>query len=157
MFRLDSEAALRQAFRPKDRDWVTPSAEMKLPMLVRGYFAWTHPAGGRVFLVFATPRGVPTGILFETNSGGLSVPQMCDWCHFSGNGARVGLLTARLNAKKRVGLHVCSDLSCRQKLEDEADRSGRSVIPAIEKLVEKMGRFASETLKIDLMGADRLA
>jgi hypothetical protein len=64
-------------------------------------------------------------------------------------------LSATLNAKKRVGVHVCLDLSCRQKLEDEANRSGRSVLPAIEKLITRMGRFASEALNIDLSGAGR--
>jgi hypothetical protein len=52
-------------------------------------------------------------------------------------------------------VNVCSDLSCKQKLEDEANRSGRSVLPMMEKLIARMGRFASESLKIDLSGAGR--
>jgi hypothetical protein len=65
------------------------------------------------------------------------------------------MLTARLNAKKRVGVHVCVDLSCKQKLQDEADRSGRSVLPAMEKLLARMGEFAERALKIPLVGERR--
>src|SRR5689334_3845361 len=115
---------------------------MAFPLFVRDYVAWVHPAGGRTFLVFSVPGGVPTGIVLDTNGGGdPSVPSMCDWCHCSGAGAPVGLVSARLNSKKRVGVHVCTDLSCKQKIEDDANRSGRSPLPAMERLVERMGRF----------------
>ncbi len=156
MFKLDSEAALLTAFRPKDRASVQLSADVKLPALVRDYLAWTHPSGGHVYLVFAVPGGAPTGITFDTNGGpGAPVPQMCDWCHFTGVGSQVALLTARHTSRRRVGVHLCADLSCKQKLEDEASRTGRSALPALQKLVERMGRFASEALKIDLTGAGR--
>ena len=149
MFKLESEEALLAAFRPKDLKWVELVPEIKPPMLVRDYLSWVHPAGGRVFLVFAVPGGVPTGIVFDGKAGA-SVPAMCDWCHCMSTGTGVGLLVTQVNSKKRVGVHVCSDLSCKRKLEEEADRSGRSVLPQMEKLIERMGRFASEALKIDL-------
>ena len=151
MFKLESEAQLREAFRPRDLKSFELAPEVKMPVFVRDYLAWTHPAGGRVFLVFAVPGGVPTGIAFDTNSGaGPTVPAMCDWCHCNTVGTGVGLLTAALNSKKRLGVHVCSDLGCKKKLEEAANRSGRSVLPAMERLIEKMGRFASEALRIDL-------
>lgn len=154
MFTLASESALVAAFRPKDAKLFEPPPQQTYPAFVRDYLAWVHPAGGRVFLVFAVPGGTPTGIVFDTNGGlGPSVPAMCDWCHCSAAGTGVGLLSARLNAKKRVGVHVCADLSCRQKLEDEADRSGRSVVPAMARLIERMRRFAHEALQIDLVRA----
>ena len=156
MFKLDSEAALLKAFRPKDRASVEISAEVKLPALVRHALAWTHPAGGSVYLVFSAPKGVPTGIVFDTNGGaGPSVASMCDWCHHNGAGTEVGLLTAQLNSHKRTGVYVCVDLSCQQKVEDEANRTGQSAVEALEKLVARMGRFASEALKIDLSGVGR--
>lgn len=156
MFKLDSEKALLDAFRPKDRAVVEPPVALHYPVLVRDYLAWSHPAGGKVFVVFAVPGGVPTGISFDTNGGpGPSVPHMCDWCHHSGLGTEVGLLTARVNSKKKAGINVCTDLSCREKIEDEANRSGRSPLPQLAKLVERMGRFASEALDIDLSGAGR--
>jgi hypothetical protein len=156
MFKLDSEEALLKAFRPKDRKVVELPPKLKLPLLVRDYLAWPHPAGGRVFLVFAVPNGVPTGIVFETSGGaGPMVPHLCEWCHTSGLGTQVGMLTAAVNANRRAGVHVCSDLSCAQKLDDEANRTGTSAVPAKQKLVARMGRFAAEALKIDLTGAGR--
>jgi len=156
MFRLLSDAELMKAFRPKDQPRVELPVGMSYPVVIRDYFAWTHPSGGRVFLVFATRGGAPTGIVFDSNGGGTDlVPNMCDWCHSYSVGSKVAVLTARLNSRKRVGVNICGDLSCRQKLEDEANRTGRSVLPALDGLVERMGRFASEALRIDLSGAGR--
>lgn len=156
MFKLDSKEVLLETFRQRDRPLVEFPPELTWPALVRGYLAWTHPAGGRVFLVFAPPDGTPTGIVFDTAGGaGPSVVQMCDWCHCSSGGSQVALLTARFSANKRVGVYLCADLSCRQKLEDEADRSGRSVVPALAQLVERMTRFAEEGLRLDVSGALR--
>jgi hypothetical protein len=155
MFTLHSEEALRAAFRPKDRDQLELPPGLPLPAVVHDYLAWAHPAGGRVYLVFAVPDGAPIGIVFDTNGAGASTPQMCDWCHCTGVGTEIGLLTARLDAKRRVGVNVCSDLGCKRKLEDEANRTGASAVPAIEGVVARMGRFASEALRIDLFGAGR--
>lgn len=156
MFKLDSEAALLEAFRPKDRKAVEVPPELSFPLVVHDYVAWRHPAGGRVFLVFAVPGGAPTGIAFDTNdSPGPHVPHMCNWCHSMSEGTGVGLLTATLNGTRRVGVHVCSDLSCAAKLEEEADRQGKSVRPAMEKLVARMGQFAAQGLKMDLTGTRR--
>lgn len=155
MFKLDTADALLDSFRPKDRRQVELSPDFVFPLVVHDYLAWTHPAGGKVFLVFATRGGVPTAIAFDSNGGSAGVPQMCTWCHHSSAGTGVGLLTATLNGRKRVGVMVCSDLSCQQKLEDAANLNGNSVRPMMEKLVERMGRFASEALKIDLSGAGR--
>src|SRR4051812_44681863 len=100
MFKLDSEEAPLASFRPRDRKAVQLSTDVKLPLFVRDYLAWTDPAGGRVYLVFAVDGGAPTGILFDTNGGaGPAVPHMCDWCHCCGTGTQVGLLTAHLNSK----------------------------------------------------------
>lgn len=155
MFKLDSEAALLKAFRPKDRKHVELSPDFTFPLAVHDYVAWPHPGGGRVFLVFATRGGAPTGIAFDTNGGSSGVPQMCTWCHSAAVGTGVGLLTATLNGNKRVGVMVCADLSCAKKLEDQANLGGFSPRPAMEKLIERMGRFASDALHIDLSGAGR--
>lgn len=154
MFKLDSADALLATFRPKDRKQVELSPDFTFPLPVHDYVAWTHPGGGRVFLVFATKGGAPTGIVFDTNGGG-GGPQMCTWCHCTVAGNGVGLLTATLNGRKRVGVMVCTDLSCAQKLDEQANLTGSSVRPLIEKLIDRMGRFASEVLKIDLSGAGR--
>jgi len=159
MFKLDSEEALLASFRSKDRKLVELTPEVQPPIFVRDYVAWAHPAGGRIYLLFVTPGGAPTGIVFDGKTGGggpgVPVPAMCDWCHSHSVGTGVGLLTATVNAKKRIGVHACADLSCKAKLEEEANRSGRSVVPAIQKLIERMGKFASDGLGIDLSGVTR--
>jgi hypothetical protein len=156
MFRLDTEEMLLAAFRPKDQKPMALPPGAAFPLVVRDCLSWTHPAGGRAYLLFAAPGGAPTGIVFETGGGsGTGVPHMCDWCHFVGAGDQVGLLTARVDARTRAGVNVCSDLSCKRKLEDEADRMGISVVPQLAKLIARMSRFASEALKIDLSGAGR--
>lgn len=156
MFKLDTEQALLESFRPKDRKVVDLGTAVKVPVFVRDYLAWTHPSGGRVFLVFQTAGGVPTGIVFDSNGGsGTSVPNMCDWCHHAGMGTQVGMLTATVNAKKKAGVNVCVDLSCGKKIEDECARQGISERPALDRLVSRMGRFAEEVLAIDLSGAGR--
>lgn len=148
MFKLDSEQRLVEAFRPRDRKVLELPPDVAYPLFVRNYLAWTHPAGGRVYLVFALPDGAPTGIAFSSNGGGPPVPHLCEWCHCAGLGSQVGLLTARFNSRRTVGVHVCTDLGCQRKLQDEADRSGRSPVPALAALVSRMGRFASEGLGI---------
>lgn len=155
MFKLDTEAELLETFRPKDRKHVELSPDFTFPLSVHDYVAWPHPAGGRVFLVFATRGGAPTGIVFDTNGGSSGVTQMCTWCHSSAVGTGVGLLTATVNGRKRAGVLVCSDLGCAKKLEDQANLGGYSPRPAMEKLIERMGKFASDALHIDLSGAGR--
>ena len=155
MFKLDSEQALLATFRPRDRKHVELPPRQRFPLAVQHCHAWVHPAGGRVFLVFAARGGVPTGIVFDHDGHGPLVPHMCDWCHFSGLGTQVGLLTARLNSKKVIGVHVCSDLGCKRRIEDEANRSGASPLPGIERLLERMGRFAEEGLGMALDGSNR--
>jgi FBP C-terminal treble-clef zinc-finger len=156
MFRLDTEDALLAAFRPKDQKPMALPPGATFPLDVRDCLSWTHPAGGRAYLLFATPGGSPTGIAFEVGGGsGPGVPHMCDWCHFVGAGGQVGLLTAVVNGRVRAGVNVCTDLSCKKKLEDEADRLGISAAPAVKSLITRMGRFAAEALKIDLSGAGR--
>ena len=155
MFKVDDEPSLLAAFRPKDRALVELPVGQKFPMIVRGYTSWVHPAGGRVFLLFATPGGAPTGIVFDVTSPGPTVPHMCDWCHSPSPGAHAGMLTATVNAKKRAGVHVCLDLSCRQKIQDEADRTGKSPQPALDRVITRMGKFAQDALGIDLSGANR--
>lgn len=151
MFKLETEEALLAAFRHRDRKLVRLAPEVRFPLFVRDYVAWTQPSGGRVFLVFAVKGGLPTGVAFDTQDGsGPSVPHMCDWCHCGGMGTQVGLITAAFNSKKRVGVQACVDLSCAKRLEEQADLSGVSPRPAMEKLLERMGRFASEALRIDL-------
>ena len=107
-------------------------------------------------MVFAVGRGAPTGLVFDANPGGDgTTAHMCDWCHFTGTGNQVGLLTAELNSRKRLGVNVCRDLSCKDKVEEAANLGGKNVVLATEKLLGRIAQFAGASLKIDLTGAGR--
>ena len=127
-------------FRPRDRKRVELSHDVTFPLRVRHYFTWTF--GRRVFLVFASPGDAPKGIVFDAAGEGPAVPHMCDWCQQVGLGARVGMLTARRDRKSTIGILVCADLGCRERLEDLSDRHGLELEPTMRKVLERMERFA---------------
>ena len=72
-------------------------------------------SGNRVYLVFTD--GASVGIVFRRDQGPGAGSTMCEWCHSVRSGDSVGLLTATATSKRRVGIHACRDLSCKEKLE----------------------------------------
>jgi hypothetical protein len=151
MFRIETEKDLLHAFRPRDREKVELPKDMRFPLFVRDYLSWVEPAGTRVFLVCPSPQGKrPMGIAFRRDShGGSSPSQMCDWCHSYGSSHDIGLLTTDVNSKRRVGVNLCLDLRCKDKLESVADLSGRHPRDVMLPLMERMLRFAREALRIE--------
>ncbi|MDR3607091.1 MAG: FBP domain-containing protein [Oligoflexia bacterium] len=118
MFKINTPAELLSSFRPEERAAVELPEDIRFPLVVRDYLAWTETSGSRVFLLFADadPRK-PLGVVFkrEASSGG-AVAQMCEWCHTTSGGDGVTLLTAWASSRRRVGVQVCRDLSCAQKV-----------------------------------------
>lgn len=159
MFRLESEQALLKTFRPRDRRALEIPKELTFPLFVRDYLAWADPAGVYTYLVFGGAKAgkgsVATGIAFRRDQSAGAGARLCEWCHSHGTGEAIGLLTTDLNSKRRVGITLCLDLSCQRKLEDEANRSGRSLADRLAAMNERMARFAREALHIDLSGAGR--
>ena len=151
MFRLESDRALVQSFRPYDRRVIEMPADITFPLFVRDYLAWTETSGARVYLIFGIPgTHKPLGIIFRRDqSGGDLITQMCDWCHTSGPSSQVGLLTADANTKRRVGVSLCLDLRCKERLEDVANRAGRQPLAVLAALQERMYRFAHEALGLE--------
>ncbi|AFE06707.1 hypothetical protein COCOR_06000 [Corallococcus coralloides DSM 2259] len=148
MFRIESEKELLRAFRSRDRKHVELPKGTQLPLFVRNYLSWVDPYGVRVFLVFVAPGGKQaTGIAFRRDQQGdpALAPKMCDWCRTSTD-AEIGLLTTDVDSKRRVGVNLCLDLRCGERLEAQADRSGRSLQDDTAQLIERMARFASEAL-----------
>ena len=153
MFRIETEKELLGAFRSRDRKHVELPKGTRLPLFVRDYLAWVDPYGVRVFLVFAPPGSKRlTGIVFRRDQQGdkAGAPHVCDWCLCPGAGDQIGLLTTDVDAKRRVGVNLCLDLRCREKLETAMNLAGRSVVDESHKLLERMARFASEALGIDV-------
>ncbi|WNG58048.1 FBP domain-containing protein [Archangium violaceum] len=152
MFRIETEKELLSAFRSRDRKHVELPKGTQLPLFVRDYLAWVDPYGVRVFLVFTAPGGKrPTGIAFRRDQQGDKVlaPRVCDWCRASGASDQVGLLTTDVDSKRRVGVNLCLDLRCNERLEAEMNRAGRSVVDENKHLIERMSRFASEALGME--------
>lgn len=154
MFTIESEKALIDAFRPRDRRTLELPEGVKYPLFVRDYLAWVEPTGVRVFLAFNLPKGALTGIAFRRDQQGeRSTSAMCEWCHWSGGGTSVGLLTAQASSKRRVGVNLCLDLTCSAKMEQIANLSGRNYVEMARQHHERILKFAHEGLGIDLSGA----
>jgi hypothetical protein len=151
VFRFETDRALIQSFRPRDRRVIEMPAGITFPLFVRDYLAWTETSGARVYLIFAAPGSrKPIGIIFRRDSqGGDATSSICDWCHSYGSSNEVCLLTTDVNSKRRVGVRLCADLRCKEKLEDAADRSGRHPNEALAELRARMFRFAHEALGIE--------
>jgi hypothetical protein len=155
MFQLANEETLIRTFRPRDRGGMELPPGVTYPLFVRYYLAWREPSGAGVRLVFSLPGGAPTGIFFRRAHGEPGTAHMCEWCHSQGGSDQIGLLTADVNSRKRAGVNVCLDLRCQEKIEDAANRGGRSTLDAERELLERIGKFAHEALGIDLSGAGR--
>jgi hypothetical protein len=154
MFLIKSERELLQAFRHRDRGAFEPPPGVPFPILVRDYRAWIDPSGVRAYLVFQDPgTGRPLGIAFRRDvAPDEGTSRMCDWCH--NFGADVGLLTAERTSRRRVGVGICRDLRCAERIEQAAELAGRSSRPAQQRLLERMVRFAREGLGIEAVPRD---
>jgi hypothetical protein len=153
MFRIETEKELLSAFRSRDRKHVELPRGTRLPLFVRDYLAWVDPYGVRVFLVFTAPGSTRlTGITFRRDQqADKSLPtRVCDWCLSPGGGDQIGLLTTDVDAKRRVGVNLCLDLRCQEKLESAMNLAGRDLVDATQRVLERMARFASEALGIEV-------
>jgi hypothetical protein len=155
VFRLETDRTLIEAFRSRDRRVIEMPTGITFPLFVRDYLAWTETSGARVYLVFAAPGSrKPIGIIFRRDTQDTGPrSRMCEWCHTYGSGREVGLLTTDVTSKRRVGVLLCVDLRCKQKLEDAANRTGRHPLEALKQLQERMYRFAHEALGIEAQPA----
>ena len=151
MHKLDTDAELIATFRTRDQPLVEVSTDISFPLILRDYVAWKHPAGGRLFLVFSPENGLPTGVVFDSNGpSAAQVPQMCSWCHSLAQGNSVSMLTASNGSRKRMGVFVCGDLGCKQRIEEDCNRAGKNVQVALKALVSRIATFATDALGIDL-------
>lgn len=139
-----------QTFRPIDQDEVQLPSEMTFPLLVRDYLAWVEPSGHRTYLVFADGAKA-RGIVFRRSHQSADAPAaMCDWCHSVRGRGAVGLLTATVSKTNRIGLTLCRDLSCKEKLEKPPGVN--DVFESVDvgekkqRLVERMSHFARRNL-----------
>jgi hypothetical protein len=118
---IGSEEQLRDCFRAIDRGEVD-AGTLALPIDVDPLFSWS--VGPRAFLLFRDRSGTkaggrPKGIVFRRNNGGIpDVAAMCEWCHVVRGHGAVQLLSAASDERHRVGLYLCADLGCLDKLAE---------------------------------------
>src|SRR3712207_2313157 len=106
MIRIPSEKELLESFRLIDRDEVEVPKDLRFPIVVKDYLAWSEPSGYRTYLVFGDgERRQPLGIVFRRDqlAGGAS-PQMCEWCHCVRGSDGVSMLSATASSKRRIGI-----------------------------------------------------
>jgi hypothetical protein len=152
MFQIDNESDLKSFFREVDQPEVILSDDLKFPVRARDYLRWLEPSGNRVYLIFKVPTfKAPLGIVFRRDQAlGPAVAAMCEWCHAVRSGNEIGVLTATSSKKKRIGLSLCRDLSCADKIRSAPganDFSSNASIPLrIERVLEKMADVSRREL-----------
>jgi hypothetical protein len=148
MLRIASDTDLMGAFRDIDRREVQIPSSLSFPLAVKSYFAWVEPSGHRVYLVFEDPSsGHPLGLVFQRTRGAADTPvAMCQWCHTVRPGPAVSLLTVAVEPNRRIGVHLCSNLNCRENIESGPSiHDIRETVSAHERLlgiVSRMSEFA---------------
>lgn len=146
-----NEAELLNLFRPNDRKRVDIPAHMVFPFAFNHYVAWVEPAGNYVYLVFKKPSWKnPVGVTFRRTNGSVQSPsRMCDWCHSCGPSSEIGLLSVTIDPNTTIGMMLCLDLSCINKLETVAGISGKNFEKLAEGLFERMNRFIKNAIKTE--------
>jgi hypothetical protein len=150
MSQIADDIGLARCFREIDRAEVEPPEHARFPLEIDRYFAWT--SGPRAFLLFRAAAAEPLrGIVFHRNTS--SVPDlvtMCEWCHAVRGHGRVKLLSARSDARRHIGLYLCSDLGCLEKLHEVPGPDdlfdGVDVDVRREQILARIAHFANRRL-----------
>lgn len=147
MFLLRSEKELIDSFFPRHQKRLELPNGLKFPLVVRDYFAWVDSSNLKVNLVFSEP-GVnkPIGIIFDRHSGAGGTAAICEWCHSYGSSNQIGLLSIDVSSKRRVGVHLCLDLGCREKIEADLGLSPMAAQARARRVVDEMSRFVRRML-----------
>ena len=143
---------IKEAFIPDDRrDWVDPKLE-RLVWDELDVLAWKHPKGGNYFACIED-NGQLYGMIFQMNAGAGRAGASCDLCYGTNDesGVKSAFIELVDNPRRKLGIHVCSDLACSQRVRGEAPAvfmyetisTGRR----IERLQEKLGRFAQKVFQ----------
>ncbi len=153
LFRIDSEADLISSFRRRDQKHVELPRKASFPMTFRHYVAWSEPSGVRVFIVFSRPQwAAPLGIVFKryqsTVVGATAGSGMCEWCHAHGMSDQIGLLSADVDSKRRVGVNLCLDLGCQDRIANTPGLPPQRAKDLTEQMMRRLARFSKDALEI---------
>jgi hypothetical protein len=118
MIRIESDKKILEAFRDIDRDQVQLPSEIAYPFGLIDYYAWTEPSGHRAYLLYNDGDNRLLGVVFKRLNEPADAPiKMCSFCHSVRGGGRVGLLSVAASKNRIIGLHLCRDLSCKEKVQ----------------------------------------
>lgn len=147
---VETEQELIKAFRPRDQKNVEPPAKVKYPLSYEYYLTWGDPSGHYRYLVLRRPRDQKLiGMIFKRGQQGswISATRLCDWCHAFGAADQIDLLTLHPDARKTVGLMLCVDLSCLDKLDTVRTTTRRSFEQMASDLCARMVRCFENNLE----------
>lgn len=158
-FDVLSEEDLLSFFRERDRSRVVFRRDLELPMRVQYYFTWSDPSGAYRYLLLKKPGWeTPMGAVFRNGGSGSDAGTggICDWCHAYGSSNQIGLLTTKVSSKRTVGMMLCLDLSCGDKIENGPSQSAKDPETRILQVCERMCRFFDETIRAGEFGKPSL-
>jgi hypothetical protein len=148
-FEINTENDLLNAFPLDDQKKLVLPSKFVFPLRTDHYFSWTSPDGYYAYLVFKKPEWPqPRGVVFRgRNKGDAQSASMCDLCHSFGSANEIGMMLTSVTHKKTIGMMLCLDLNCIDKLETLAAISGRNFEQLAEKVCERLSSFFENTLK----------
>lgn len=151
MIRILNEENLLEAFREIDRDQVQPPLEMAYPFGLIDYYAWSEPSGHRTYLIYNDSDNRLLGAVFKRVSEPADAPiKMCSFCHSVRGGGRVAMLSVAASNNRSIGLHLCRDLSCKEKVQTppKATDIPEKMEPSekLARVLKRMGDFLRTNL-----------
>ncbi len=146
--RILSDRALIKAFRLRDRKHVELPKKFIFPFEFEYYLTWSEPSGAHRYLVFPHENQL-CGIVFKRNhhQKDTQTGRLCDWCHAYGPADQIDLLTIALNSRTTIGVILCLDLSCLQKIEYTIKNSKKTFDQHALELVNRMTHFYRENFE----------
>jgi hypothetical protein len=147
-FQIQSETELVSLFGEKEQRRVILPANTQFPIKAQYYYAWKESSGVYTYLVFKKPSwDKPRGLLFKRTRVTTRMAGMCDWCLSIGSSDQVGMLGLDVNSRQSIGMILCTDLGCIERLQEASVLSGKNfdklaqgLITKIEKLYENVER-----------------
>ena len=146
-FRIEAEEDLFRIFRSDDHSKVILPHTMNFPLDIEYYYSWTESSGNYTYLIFKRPNwDSPHGLVFRRVQSHESTTGMCSWCHSTGGGDQIGMLTVSVNPRKTIGQYICLNIDCLSKLETQVTMTGKSLNTLTEQLCGKMGDFYEKVI-----------
>lgn len=149
---IDTDKHLLSAFRNRDLKYLWLPKNMTFPLIFDYYYTWSEPEGNYQYLVFRKPDSSDlVGMIFKRDQGQQHpTTQMCQWCRSFGPSDTIDMLSISVNAKRLLGVVLCIDLSCLEKLDTVRKFSKKSYGQLAQELVQRMTDFHQHVREKDL-------